>query len=489
MKCFATGLSALLLLGGSLGQPTDLGVIDRYVEQEMRLLQIPGLAYAIVEDGKVVHIQAFGIAGPNRRAMTARTVLNTASVGKIFTALAVRQLAHAGKVDIGSPVQKYLPWFTLADKKAAARITVEQLLSHTSGLSNADGNHPALFRQGQSGEELVRFAARFGVNRQVGEGYEYSNLNYLILGEVIRAASGQSYEGYVQKNIFDRLGMTGSFFSADAARAAGFDVADGYRLLFGFPVVADSRVPLGAMASGQHFVTVEDMARFLAALSDHGRYGGRSLVTGEAGGFEANYSTDWEPQLNPDPYYGNGFSGGWITYSSGIEYLPNQRFGVVVLTNGNSWQAFNTKHPFDVAFEVMRLYHGWPLPPSKPRPGPYYLFADTILVLLGVGVVFHALRLRGWRERVRRSRRGRLAYLPWLLADLALPLAVLALFPAYATGLPTPWEGWERFVFSVPDIGYSLLAFCFATLAIGMVKLVLIAAPMPSASEGRRNAR
>jgi hypothetical protein len=405
--------------------------------------------------------------------------MNTASLGKTFTALAVRQLVDAGRLELDAPVRSYLPWFTLADEGASRAITVRHLLEHRSGLSNADGNRPDLFRPGPTGADLVRSMASLRIDRPVAEHYEYSNLNYLVLGEVIAAASGQPYEAYVQEHVFDRLGMTATFFSAEDARAAEFDVADGYRLAFGIPVVASIPLPRGAMAAGMMFTTIEDLARYAAAFSNHGLVDGISAVTADGAptAERRTYDMAWQPSRHADRDYGTGFSGGWLTYSSGLEILPNRRFAVVILSNANTWQAFGTKSTFDIGFDVMRLHHGWSLTPSEPRASVYYLGADAFLLVFFALVVARALHLRRWLQRTRAQRNGFWTNLPWLLGEIAVPLAVLILFPQITTGLASVWDGWARFVFSVPDLGYALLVLCLGLLAVGLVRVGSSLAP------------
>jgi CubicO group peptidase (beta-lactamase class C family) len=494
MARVAVMLSTILLAIG-FAQGAGFARLDEHVEAEMRRALIPGLAYAVVQDGEVVHLRAFGIAGPDGRAMSTRTVMNTASLGKTFTALAVRQLVDGGRLKLDAPVRSYLPWFALADEGASRAITVRHLLEHTSGLSNPDGNRPNLFTPGPTGADLVRSMADLRINRPVGERYEYSNLNYLVLGEVVAAASGQPYEAYVQEHVFDRLGMTATFFSAEDAGAAGLDVADGYRLAFGIPVVANIPLPRGGMAAGMMFTTIEDLARYAAAFSNHGLLDGISAVTPD-GALTAErriYDMAWEPSHHIDRDYGTGFSGGWLTYSSGLEILPNRRFAVVILSNANTWQAFGTKTTFDIGFDVMRLHHGWSLTPSKPRASMYYLAADAFLLVLFALLVTRALHLRRWLQRTSSERYGALIRLPWLVGEIVVPLAILIVFPQQTTGLTSVWDGWERFVFSVPDLGYALLVLCLGFLAVGLLRLAGTLAPRtngrprtPSAAIGGR---
>ena len=442
----------------------DLAALDAYVQGEMQRARIPGLAYAVVEDGRVVHVAAFGVAGPDGRPLTTATALNTASVGKGFTALAARQLVDAGFLDLGAPVRRYLPEFALADEAAARSITVGQLLDHTSGLSNVDGNRPRFFRTDATAAELVAEMAVVGPNRPVGEGYEYSNLNYLVLGQVIESVSGRSYQEYVQEHVFDRLGMTSTFFSEVAARAAGVDVAEGHRLVFGMPVGADVPLPAGAVAAGMHYTTVEDLARYAAALADGGRSGDVWATTadGSAPERQTTYSMTWKQERRADPTWGQGFSGAWLTYSAGIEVLPNARFAVVSLANANPSQAFPTTSTFDITFAAMRFYNGWSLPPTKPSPFPYYLAVAGVLLLAATFVVHRATRLFGRTAPHRHW---------WILSDLVLPAALFLLLPLPVTGLASPLEGWRRLIFSVPDLALGVLIPLAGLVVVGLLRL------------------
>jgi CubicO group peptidase (beta-lactamase class C family) len=134
-----------LTLGNVKASPTlqaepDFAAIDAY---------IPGMALGIVWDGQIAHLQGFGVADSSGRAVTPQTPFYLGSVTKSFTALAVMQLVEAGKIDLDAPVQEYLPWFELADKEAAAKITVRNLLNHTTGISTIDGDRDRASQQGR----------------------------------------------------------------------------------------------------------------------------------------------------------------------------------------------------------------------------------------------------------------------------------------------------------------------------------------------------
>jgi CubicO group peptidase (beta-lactamase class C family) len=106
--------------------------IDAYIEGQMRRLHIPGVSLAIVEGERIVHRRGFGKARPGGETPTPQTPFFIGSVTKSITALAVMQLVEAGKVELDAPVQRYLPWFRVADPQASAQMTVRHLLNQTS---------------------------------------------------------------------------------------------------------------------------------------------------------------------------------------------------------------------------------------------------------------------------------------------------------------------------------------------------------------------
>jgi CubicO group peptidase (beta-lactamase class C family) len=175
----------------------------------------PGLSLVVVNDGAVVYQAGFGLAdGPKHVAATPQTVYGWWSMTKLVTAAAVLQLQEQGKLNIDDPVAKYLPFFKAAYPSAAREpITVRQLLNHSSGIPN---NAPALVgwihhvdqpRLDQSAyiaQILLEYAK---LTFAPGDHGEYTNVGYMVLGAVIEAASGQTYEEYVREKVLRPLGM------------------------------------------------------------------------------------------------------------------------------------------------------------------------------------------------------------------------------------------------------------------------------------------
>ena len=323
-------------------QIKDLDEIDSYVQEQMQRSSIPGLSYAIIQKGEIIHMNAFGVANPEGTLMTPQTPLYIGSVGKTFTALAIRQLVNGGKLDLNAAVIDYIPSFMAADPDAARQITIRQLLDHTSGFSTQDGNDPVFYQPDASSEDLVQLLENFHLNRPVGESYEYSNINYIVLGRVIEVVSGMSYASYVQENIFNPLEMKNSFSDEENARIDGLSA--GYRYYFGLPVAVDLKEPEGAMAAGFLMSSAQDMAQYLIAFTEHGIYNGVSVVNPDRQprpeDQQLTYNIDWLTQDEAKrPGNTETHSGAWLNYSAGIAFMPVEKSGwlfwqTLILPNG-----------------------------------------------------------------------------------------------------------------------------------------------------------
>lgn len=450
----------------------DFDAIDAYVRSEVEASGLPGLSYAIVRDGEVVHLAAFGTADSSGRAMTIDTPVVIGSVGKTLTALAIRQLIDSGKIEEDAPVQRYLPWFTLATPEAAGAITIRHLLDQTSGLSRADGQRPDSYRPGLTPEEIVRGLASVAASGPVGT-FEYSNLNYITLGVVVEAVSGQRYAEYLHDHVFAPLGMTHSYAAQEPASRDG--LAQGHRYLFGLPVAWDEPYPTAIVPAGYQISTAADMARYVAALSNHGRYRGTDIVGATAG--DRDYGIYWEPVTGVGSGYTPGHSGATLTENAGLTFMPIERLGVVVLTNANPTELWlgSPRGAFEISFDVLRLAWGEQPMTGGPTVRTAYLVVDAVLLLFAGVLVVETLRLRGWRGRLAAAHHRGLALLPSVLIDGLLPLLVLVGLPLWVStmGVSPPFDvlgTWAVAMWTLPDIGASLIAISVGLLVVGGVK-------------------
>jgi len=265
--------------------------IDAYVEEHKRRLKVPGVSLAIVEGDKTVHLRGFGRALPGGGVPSPHTPFPIASLTKSFTALAVMQLVEAGKIDLDAPVQRYLPWFRVADPQASTQMTVRHLLNQTSGLPTSSGELFVADFDDSPGaaERQARALSTLVLTRPVGSAHEYSNSNYQLLGLILEVASGESYADYVQRHILTPLGMSHTYTSQAVANENGLAVANpaganlavGNRYWFAVPFAAPKMpLPQAGLAGGGLISSAEDMARYMVALLNGGRYGDVQVLSG-----------------------------------------------------------------------------------------------------------------------------------------------------------------------------------------------------------------
>jgi CubicO group peptidase (beta-lactamase class C family) len=158
------------------------------------------------------------------------------------------QLAEAGKRDLDAPVQRYIPWFRVADPEASTLVTVRHLLKQTSGLTEGAGRAATLAARMQPLEPAVRALATIQLARPPGAAFEYSNLNYTTLGLVAETAAGQPFDAYLKTHIFGPLNMHHTYTAIEDARRSG--LASGYRYWFGFPAAFDTPGHGGTVPAG-----------------------------------------------------------------------------------------------------------------------------------------------------------------------------------------------------------------------------------------------
>jgi CubicO group peptidase (beta-lactamase class C family) len=385
--------------------------IDAYVEGQIRRLNIPGLALAIVEGDQIVHYRGFGRARPGGDAPASHTPFVLGSTVKSITALAVMQLVEAGRVELDAPVQRYLPWFRVADPQASAQMTVRHLLNQTSGLPMIAGmvNLANLDDRPDAAERQARSLATLKLSHPVGTAFEYSNLNYNLLGLIVEATSGETYEDCIQDRIFDPLEMCHSYTSMAAARRGGLAV--GHRYWFGHPIaVSDLPLARGSLASGQLISCAEDMAHYLIAHLNGGLYGDVQVLS--AAGIDELHRGAAEQWLMGSPLaaYGMGWfvaeigqttvvshGGNVPEFSSYMAILPEQKKGVVLLVNADHWGL-----PFvlpEVGDGVAALLGGEPPPPIRLGFLPWAMRGQLLIPLFQIAGVLATLRLLcRWRR-------------------------------------------------------------------------------------------
>jgi CubicO group peptidase (beta-lactamase class C family) len=338
------GMSALQVQGNTLTSSneadTDYATIDKYVMARMRADHIPGVALAIIKGDQIVYLKGYGRADQSGHPVTPQTPFLIGSITKTFTALAVMQLVEAGQIELDAPVQRYLPWFRVADPKASAQITVRMLIEQTSGLPQLPTfvtwtwpNDPGVL------ERHVRLMANTNLVFPPGQGFAYSNANYVTQGVIVQAVTGESYEDYIRQHIFVPLDMQHSYVSQEAAMEDG--MASGNRWVFGYPIPVTLPFKRSNLPAGFAISCAEDMAHYLIAELNGGRYQTNSVLSPEGiASMQAEpppgtYGLGWE-SVRIDGRRMINFDGATGNFQGSVFIDPEARVGVFIAANAMS---------------------------------------------------------------------------------------------------------------------------------------------------------
>jgi CubicO group peptidase (beta-lactamase class C family) len=170
--------------------------LDQLAADAMADWKVPGVALAVVQNGKVALTRAYGQRDVEANlSVTPATQFVICSVTKSFTSTAVALLHHEGGLDWAKPVRDYMPEFRLSEAVATERVTVRDLLSHQSGLPRHDWVHFAGDRAPAERRDLMR---HLELSRDIRAAWQYNNLCYNIAGLLIERVSGQSFEAFIR---------------------------------------------------------------------------------------------------------------------------------------------------------------------------------------------------------------------------------------------------------------------------------------------------
>ena len=342
-----------------------------WLEGQMLSRRLPGIAIGVVADQELVWSKGFGLADTaNKVAMTPQTKFRMASHSKLFTATAIMQLRERGLLRLDDPVAKHLPWFAVTPAEAEdAPITIEELLTHSSGLPREAGSHWTTF-EFPTTEQLRKLMAARHAPYSPEVRWKYSNLAYSIAGLVIEAVSGQTWADYVQQHIYQPLGMTNSSVDKNVpGLAVGYNrlMPDNSRATNPF---VDAR---GMAAATGITSTVEDMAKFVSAQFRKGKMAGRQILStgslremhrvrmlenswtsGNAIGFSVRRERD-------KIYVSHG--GSYPGYQTNTLLQLDGKVGVIVLTNADD------SNPGGIATQLMNTV-GEAVAKAQSAPAP-----------------------------------------------------------------------------------------------------------------------
>lgn len=348
----------------------QFGQLEAFVKKQAEDDKFSGVVL-VAKSGKPVLQAAYGFA--NRKTRTpirVDTKFDLGSMPKMFTAIAIAQLAEAGKLRYDDPIVKYLPDYP--DKAAAEKVTVHQLLTHTAGFGN-------YFRPGflerrlSTVKEYLALVAEDPLVGEPGARYEYSNSGYVVLGAIVESVSGQDFYDYVREHIFRSAGMRDTAYYTRDEHIE--NVATGYTSGQGLMILrpgdhppagnspqpgmvirqpgggssppqkstshslkdTDDMRPYRGSPAGGAYSTAPDLLRFVEALENNKLVNARSLAllqTGKVdtrpGGPRYGYGfIEWEAAGHRIVGHGGGAPG----VNTMLQIYPDMGYSIIVLSN------------------------------------------------------------------------------------------------------------------------------------------------------------
>jgi CubicO group peptidase (beta-lactamase class C family) len=323
----------------------------------MEQWQIPGLAIAIVKDGKVVMMKGYGVREIGKEdKVDENTLFIIASNSKLFTGTSMAKLDFEKKISLNDKVTQYIPWFRLYDSTSTKLVTVKDMLCHRLGTKTFQGDFT--FWDSNLPKDSIVWKMRYlkppGEFRQ---DYGYCNSAFLVAGQILEKVTGQSWENYVQSNILTPLGMTNTYMNT-AGIINRSNIAIPHNNLFSsitkipFDNV-DNLGPATSMVS-----TVKDLSKWLMLQLDSGRYDGKQILPWQVlqKTRDANILTgSRKSAVFPTHFraYGLGLymtdysgrqvywhTGGAFGHVTNVCFVPEEKLGITILTNNDNQSFF-----------------------------------------------------------------------------------------------------------------------------------------------------
>ena len=367
-------LSIILILGVSIccvipyfstAQPIASPQIDALVQRTLTAFDVPGIAVAVVKDGKVIHAKGYGVRSLKTGApVDENTLFGIASNSKAFTAAALGILMDEGKLTWDDKVIDYIPEFRMYNAYVTEEFTIRDLLTHRSGLGLGAGD--LMFWPDSSNFTMKDIIHNLRYLKPVSgfrTKYDYDNLLYMVAGEVIERVSGKSWQAFVEERIMKPLQMNRSAGSYERL-ADKVNVIDAHAPVNGKVQVISRDIFRFGYSAGGINSSVADMSKWVIAQLNKGKYG----ENGSNRLFSEKVHADmWSAQTilpvnpTPTPPYNTHFAAyglGWglsdvkgykqVTHTGGLAgmvtqvlLLPELQLGIIVFTNQQAGAAFS----------------------------------------------------------------------------------------------------------------------------------------------------
>ena len=358
------------------GPPTDL---DAFVARAMKTFDVPGIAVAIVKDGKVVVSKGYGVRKLGEAAaVDENTLFGIGSNTKAFTSAALASLVDEGKISWDDKVYERLEGFQMYDPYVSHEMTIRDLLCHRSGMGLGEGDLLFWPHTTYTRDDIIYRLRFMKPASSFRSHYAYDNLLYIAAGQIIPAVTGKTWEEYIREKILQPLGMKTTTLSNSAFKA-GEDYASPHSKIDGKLQPIDFVNLDNAAAAGAINSSVAEMSKWIQLQLNHGKFPGRDdwlfserqsremwsaqTITPIGAGdsplaklrakFSA-YALGWGLR----DYHGRklvGHSGGVAGFVTRVMLAPEENLGAVILTNAEEGGAFES-----ILFHVLDSYFGVP---------------------------------------------------------------------------------------------------------------------------------
>ncbi len=335
--------------------------VDELVNRTLKAFNVPGIAVAIIKDGKVVLAQGYGVKSiESKEKVDANTLFGIASNSKAFTSAALAMLVDEGKIKWDDKVIKYLPNFRMYNDYVTQEFTIRDLLTHRSGLGLGAGDL-MIWPDGSdfTSKDIIENLQYLKPVSDFRTKYDYDNLLYIVAGEVIHVVSGKSWADFVEERIMKPLEMNNSAASYVRLKDSTNIIAPHVPINGKLKVIKRYQNQLFDAAAGI-YSSVNDLSKWAIMQMNNGKYGpeNKQLFS------EKEHDEMWQlqtiiPTKTRAPYntHFNGYGLGWflsdvkgykqVTHTGGLEgivtqttYIPELQLGIIVLTNQQSGAAF-----------------------------------------------------------------------------------------------------------------------------------------------------
>ncbi len=320
---------------------TKLAGIEEKVEKRRKELGIPGMSLVIVKDDQIIYMKGLGYKDFEKQiAVTPDTQFAIGSATKAFTALTALMSVDEGKLSLDDSPKKYLPYFKINNPDIDSKITVRDLMCHSSGLNRTD---LAMITGKLTRQELIQVAGEAKPVAGLREKFMYQNLMFTAAGEIVATVQKEPWEKFIPERIFKPLGMKNSSLSMKQMEKVK-DFSYGYQ--YNFDTKETQRLPFRDIdqvaPAGSINSSARDMAEWLRFVLNGGTVNNKPLVSAQ------NYQEWTKPQMKigGTSSYGLGWflqewnglkvvqHGGNIDgFNSLVAMIPEKKLGFVMLTN------------------------------------------------------------------------------------------------------------------------------------------------------------